>query len=132
MTEYLIDTQILIWAIVSPKKIKQAVRAVLENNTIRVSQISILEIAIKQAIGKLPDFTLSTDALLNQLRDDGFQLLPIANAHIAAYQSIPLIPNHRDPFDRLMLATALAENLALISADERFRAYRPQIRLLDA
>ena len=132
MTEYLIDTQILIWAIVSPKKTKQAVRAVLEKNTVRVSQISILEIAIKQTIGKLPDFTLSTDALLTQLRDDGFQLLPIANAHIAAYQSIPLIPNHRDPFDRLMLATTLAENLPLISADEHFRAYQPQIRLLDA
>ena len=129
---YLIDTQIFIWAIVSPKKIGQAAQTILENNAIFVSQISLFEIAIKQKIGKLPELSLPIDALLNQLYEDGFQLLPIRNTHIAAYDSIPLVADHRDPFDRLILATALTENWTIISADERFREYVPQIRLIEA
>ena len=129
---YLIDTQIFIWAIVSPKKIGNNARTILENNAIWVSQISIFEIAIKQKIGKLPELTLSIESLVNQLYKDGFLFLPINNTHIVAYNSIPLLADHRDPFDRLILATALAENLPIISADARFSEYTPQIQLVEA
>ncbi len=54
MQKYLADTQILIWAIISPSKLPAEVRILLTSNPIAVSQISILEIAIKQKIGKLP------------------------------------------------------------------------------
>lgn len=130
--EYLADTQILIWSIISPGKIRPSVRIILEENTIWISQISLFEIAIKQKIGKLPEFMLPTDALINQLYQDGFQLLFLKNVHLTAYNSIPLLADHRDPFDRLILASAFAENLTVISADERFHHYLPHIRLVEA
>ncbi|MCK8495122.1 type II toxin-antitoxin system VapC family toxin [Spirosoma sp. RP8] len=130
--DYLADTQVFIWAIVSPEKLKPIVQNILQTNTIWVSQISLFEIAIKQKINKLPELSLPVEALISQLYRDGFQLMPLRNTHIAAYESIPLFANHRDPFDRLLIASALEENLTIISADEQFREYVPQIRLLEA
>lgn len=129
---YLADTQIVIWSIISPSKITPTVQSILRENPIFVSEISLLEITIKQKIGRLPEMPLSVDALINQLLTDGFQLLPIARRHIAAYEQIPLFDNHRDPFDRLLLATALAEEVSIISADKNFRLYIPTIRLVEA
>ncbi|SOD81327.1 type II toxin-antitoxin system VapC family toxin [Spirosoma fluviale] len=128
--DFLADTQVLIWSIISPARLKPSVRATLEENPIWISQISLFEISIKQKIGKLPEFLISAADLIDQLYKDGFQLLPVKNEHIIAYHSIPLFPEHRDPFDRLILASALAENLVIISADERFRLYTPQIQLV--
>lgn len=127
---YLIDTQILIWSLISPKKLSAASRKILESNSIWVSQVSLYEIAIKQKIGKLPQFDLAVEALLEQMKTDGFQLLSIQTSHLAAYDDIPLHPEHRDPFDRLILATALSENIPVISADKNFRLYVPQIQLI--
>ncbi|MCY7358480.1 MAG: PIN domain-containing protein [Rudanella sp.] len=59
-------------------------------------------------------------------------LTKISGSHIATYDSIPLLPDHSDPFDRLLIATAIAENIPIISADDKFRAYRPQLQLIDA
>jgi PIN domain nuclease of toxin-antitoxin system len=129
---YLADTQVLIWALVSPTHINLAARMVLETSDIWVSQVSLFEIAIKQKIGKLPEFSLSTEQLINQLHADGFQIIPIQNTHIAAYNEIPLVADHRDPFDRLILATAFVEKMPIISADNRFRDYVPMIRLVEA
>ncbi|GAB3765029.1 type II toxin-antitoxin system VapC family toxin [Spirosoma pomorum] len=130
--EYLADTQIVIWAIVSPEKLKPAVQRLLQHNTIWVSQISLFKIAIKQKIGKLPELLLPVDSLLSQLYQDGFGLLPLKTAHLAAYNSIELMVDHCDPFDRILLASALAENLTIISADEQFRRYVSQINLVEA
>jgi PIN domain nuclease of toxin-antitoxin system len=130
--EYLADTQIVIWAVISPEKIKPAVQKLLQHNTVWVSQISLFEIVIKQKVGKLPEFTLSVDDLLKQLDQDGFRLLPLKTNHLAAYNSIDLFPQHRDPFDRLLMASAKAENLIIISADEQFQQYVHQIQLAEA
>ena len=128
---YLIDTQILIWSIVSPEKLSNPTRTILQNERIFVSQVSLLEIVIKQKVGKLPELTLSVDELERQLLLDNFQILFLKNVHFSAYNSIPLLANHKDPFDRLILATALSENLPVISADENFRLYVPQIQLIE-
>jgi PIN domain nuclease of toxin-antitoxin system len=130
--EYLADTQIVIWAVVSPEKLKPAVQELLQYNTIWVSQISLFEIVIKQKVGKLPEFTLSIEDLLKQLDHDGFRLLPLKTDHLAAYNSIDLFPQHRGPFDRLLMASAMAENLIIISADEQFQHYVHQIQLVEA
>ena len=120
---YLLDTQILIWSIVSSGKLSRKVKTILQENTIWVSQVSLYEIAIKQKIGKLSDFTISTEGLLKQMSADRFHLLPIKTVHIAAYEAIPLFPEHRDPFDRLILATAFEEDIPVISADGNFKLY---------
>ncbi len=127
---YLADTQIFIWAILSPQKLSPDVQSLLQHNTIWVSQISLFEIAIKQKIGKLPELPLITDELVDQLQQHGFQLLPLKTAHIAAYDSLPSRANHRDPFDRLLMASA--EGLTIISADTQFRQYVPHIQLVEA
>lgn len=128
---YLIDTQILIWSIVSSGKLSEEVRTLLRENIIWVSQVSLYEIAIKQKIGKLPDFTLSTGGLLDQLNADGFHLISIKNSHISSYEAIPLFPEHRDPFDRLTLATAFEEDIPVISADGNFKLYGPIVHLVE-
>lgn len=131
MQKYLADTQILIWAIISPSKLPAEVRILLTSNPIAVSQISILEIAIKQKIGKLPELPLDISELYEILSEDGFEVIPLKSDHIAKYGSIPLLANHNDPFDRLLLATAYVESIPIISVDENFKLYKEIIRLVD-
>lgn len=126
----LIDTQILIWSLVSPDKLSAAAHRALQEGTIYVSVISLLEITIKQKINKLLDLSVTTDELIEQLKRDGFELLPLSTQHIAQYNTIRLQVDHRDPFDRLLLATALAEQIPLISADERFGYYTNQVTII--
>jgi PIN domain nuclease of toxin-antitoxin system len=129
--DFIIDTQILIWSVISPNKLSFKVREILENNNIGVSQISLYEIAIKQKIGKLSELDLSISDLINCLLKDGFEILSLKNSHIEAYERIQLIDTHRDPFDRLLLATSLSENIPIISADEKFKEYISQIQLIE-
>jgi PIN domain nuclease of toxin-antitoxin system len=100
---YLIDTQILIWTLVNPEKLSFSITEILQNNEIFVGKISLFEIAIKQKIGKPPELDLSVTALSDRIQQDGFNVLPLRIRHIEAYSTIPLLPNHRDPFDRLLL-----------------------------
>lgn len=127
---HLIDTQLLIWAIVSPEKLAAPTISLLQNNEIFVSQISFLEIAIKQKIGKLPELDLPIAALAARAEQDGFNLLMLQTHHIDAYGAIPLFPKHRDPFDRILLAIALSENIPILSSDENFELYAPQIQII--
>jgi PIN domain nuclease of toxin-antitoxin system len=129
MAKYIIDTHILIWVLVNPHKINQNITNILINNHIFVSQISLLEISIKQSIGKLPDFEIPINVLINVLTQDGFNILGLKNKHIATYRSIPILEHHRDPFDRLLIATAITEKMAIISADANFEYYKNYIDL---
>ena len=83
-------------------------------------------------MGKLPDFIVSVDEFAEKARQSGLKMLKIENLHIACYQNIPLFDDHRDPFDRFLLATALSENLPIISADEKFKMYVQLINLVEA
>lgn len=127
---YLIDTQILIWSIISPEKISSVATHILQNNEIFISQVTFFEIAIKQKIGKLPEFSLPISALHHRVEQDNFNVLMLKTEHIAAYRAIPLLPEHRDPFDRILLATALSEKIPIISADANFKLYSPQVQVV--
>jgi PIN domain nuclease of toxin-antitoxin system len=129
---YLIDTQILIWYQLNSEKLSSSIYALLNNsgNVIYVSPVSFFEIAIKQKIGKIPEFDLSVAELNDLVVQDGFTLLDLRIQHIAAYADVPLLTEHRDPFDRLLLATALSENIPIISADQNFARYQPRIQLI--
>jgi PIN domain nuclease of toxin-antitoxin system len=128
----LIDTQILIWWQLNDTKLNTNISALLAQpeNTIYVSQISLIEIAIKQKPGKLTEIDIPIKTLAELVEQDGFTLLSVQTQHVNAYADIPLFPEHRDPFDRLLLATALSENIPIISADGNFKFYAELIQVI--
>ena len=129
-----IDTQILIWFYQDNPRLKGIIRDMIgsENNDVYVSQASLYEIAMKRATGRLPEFNLPLDDVIQQVEQNEFRLWSIGNHHLIAYQRIPYHSDHRDPVDRLLLATALAEQVAIISADEKFEKYADIIELIRA
>ncbi len=130
--KYLLDTQIAIWSMEDHPNIKGPIRDILENpiNTLYVSLISLIEISIKFKLGKLPQFMMSVEDVTKQMLNDGFELLPVEPGQIYAYQSIPLYEDHRDPFDRMLLAVALYEQIPIISSDEKFERYKSLVPVL--
>lgn len=128
----LLDTQIFIWHALKPERIKAETYRMISDaaNSVHLSHVSLYEIAIKQKLGKMPEFSLPVEQLEAFAAERNFKLLAIEVAHIAAYDRIPLLPEHRDPFDRLLLATALAENMPIVSADEHLPKYAPLVSVI--
>jgi len=122
---YLLDTHCLIWFQENNPKLSNNVMAIIQDlaNTLFFSQISLFEIAIKQKIGKLPQFTADLGEVYGQAIADDFTHLPVKNEHLFSYPKIPLMGVHRDPFDRLLLATAYEEKAIILSADNNFGLY---------
>ena len=118
----LLDTHILIWALGEPKRLPKEVRAALESpaNEVLFSAASIWEIAIKAQIGRA-NFKVAPEEITQAAVDSGFVELPVRAEHGAKVLNLPL--HHRDPFDRLIIAQALSENMKVISIDENFDKY---------
>jgi len=129
---YLLDTHCLIWFQENNPKIPEKVFDIIQNieNIIYFSQISLFEISIKQSLGKLPQFTVTVEDIYNQALLDGFTFLSIENSSIFNYCSIPLLNEHRDPFDRLLISSAIQQEATLLSADEKFKLYPNILKLL--
>jgi len=115
----LLDTNVFLWTLTSPSRLSAAAAAAIEanENRVYVSVVSPWEISIKASRGNLPAF----DDIGPQLDEMGFDLLPIALAHTKAIESLP--HHHRDPFDRMMIAQAQVEGLALVTSDRDMRRY---------
>jgi PIN domain nuclease of toxin-antitoxin system len=119
----LLDTHALLWFIAGSAKLSASARTLIEDtaNEKFVSIASVWETAIKVSIGKM---TLSApfNALFpHQLQINGFDLLPVKVEHASLITTLPF--HHRDPFDRLLTAQAIEENLAIVSIDEVFDDY---------
>ncbi|QXU39834.1 type II toxin-antitoxin system VapC family toxin [Pedobacter sp. D749] len=129
---YLLDTHCLIWFQENNPKIPKKILDILQNteNVVYFSQISLFEISIKQSLGKLPNFSVSVEDIHNQALLDGFTFLVIENSAIFNYYSIPLLNEHRDPFDRLLISSAIQQDATLLSADEKFKLYPNILKLL--
>jgi PIN domain nuclease of toxin-antitoxin system len=89
-----------------------------------ISIVSIWELSIKILAGKL-QLSCPLDALVDRAVEQGFEILPVNLAHIYQLMKLPLL--HRDPFDRMIIAQGLAENIAVASKDNAFRAYPIQV-----
>ena len=126
------DTHCLLWFQENDPKIPAYVMQEIQNpeNIILFSQISLFEITIKQQIGKLPDFKSTIEEIYHQALSDNFNFLPITNQHIYNYCNIPLLRDHRDPFDRLLIATAMEEDAIMVTRDNNFRFYKDLIKIL--
>lgn len=115
----LLDTHILLWWLADDPALSAEYRAVIAdaNNDVFVSAVSVAEIAIKTSLGKLE----APDGLIDAVAESGFVELPFLAAHAALLRELPW--HHRDPFDRMLVCQALAEHLALLSADRHVGAY---------
>lgn len=98
-----------------------AVEALSSGVRIVVSAVTVWEVAIKRGLGKLD----APDDLLPQLERAGVDLLPITARHADRVAALP--PHHRDPFDRLLVAQATIERLALVSADRPLDRYDVEV-----
>lgn len=123
---YLIDTHILIWLMLEPKKLSTRATAILKNinNTLYISKISLWEIAIKTKIGKL-DIKIEFKEIFNILKKHDLILMSLENEHIIQTLNLPM--HHRDPFDRMLIAQAQIENLTIITNDGSFVKYEVDI-----
>ncbi len=117
----LLDTHSFIWFITGNSRITSKIRAQIENNDNLLSIASIWEIAIKFSVGKL-NLGISIEQLVNeQVIGNGIELLNITTEDLAIVAKLPL--HHRDPFDRLMIAQAIVEQIPIEGKDEVFNLY---------
>ena len=123
----LLDTHVLLWAAGQPDQLPSPARALLSDgaNELLFSAASLWEITIKKGLGR-PDFQVDPRLLRRGLLDNGYVELPITSAHALAVDNLPAL--HRDPFDRLLLAQAQVEGVALVTADEQVAQYPGSIR----
>ena len=119
----LLDTHTLLWFLTDDAALSPLAKQTIEDlhNQVFISPASYWEIAIKISLGKY-QLNESLDSFIeNQLEKNQFLILPILPTHTNAIIDLPL--HHRDPFDRLMIAQALVEKMAFISADHVIKLY---------
>lgn len=119
----LLDTQVWLWMQVAPERFRPQSRQLLEDagNALLLSAASSWEIAVKFALGRLPLPQSPETYVPERMRTSG--VTPLAVAHSHALRVGHLEQHHRDPFDRLLVAQAQVENLALMTADSVFGRY---------
>ncbi len=127
MSRYLLDTNILYWLRLYPDRLPPFVKEVMEDdgNIVAYSVIGPWELTIKQAKGKLS----IPDEFYHGLQHLGFSCLPVEEEHVAVLKT--LNPIHSDPFDRMLVAQAMAEKMTLITSDKRLTAYPVKTLLVD-
>lgn len=119
----LLDTQALLWAASAPERMTEPARRAIEAgaNDVFVSSVSIWEIAIKSQAGRLRLERTIEDSVPYWMSEGSFLPLPVVIPHALKVASLPDI--HRDPFDRMLVAQAIVEDLHLVSADLVLRRY---------
>ncbi|HXS68280.1 MAG TPA: type II toxin-antitoxin system VapC family toxin [Candidatus Polarisedimenticolia bacterium] len=121
--KFIADTHAFIWFITDSSQLSAKSKALLESpeNERLLSTASIWEIAIKASLGKL-SFKRPLEQLLpEQIALNYFQVLDVSLPHALRIASLPML--HRDPFDRMLIAQALTENLPILSSDNALDAY---------
>ena len=131
--KYLFDTHVLLWALINDQNLSPKVIDIINdvNNDIYYSSISPWEVEIKHL--KREDFKLSGEQLIFLCNQNGLHSIQINNKHICELKNIKKNKKtkHNDPFDKMLLAQAISENMILITHDKKFSAYsNPNIMLV--
>lgn len=120
---YLLDTHIVIWTIYEPEKITHDVEQILLDRNVSVyfSAVNLWEVAIKARLGRFDIAGINTNELYQTLKRDLYSELPVLSTHCFVLENLPAV--HNDPFDRLLISQAIAENLTLITHDKDILKY---------
>lgn len=120
--DYILDTHTLIWFLNGDDKLSKRAKETVEdqNNAKSVSIASIWEIAIKISLDKFK-FEQGFKKFLNLIDENGFEIIPISFDHALTVSTLKF--NHRDPFDRLIIAQAMTDNATIITKDNQIEKY---------
>ncbi len=123
----LLESHVFLWAVDNNPNLSPVAREAIVDghNIVYVSAATAWEISIKRAIGKLK---IPESDYLEELRLHRFMPLSITTEHALAVENLP--SHHKDPFDRMLIAQAQEENLALVTRDPRIKAY--DVRIIEA
>jgi PIN domain nuclease of toxin-antitoxin system len=118
----LLDTHLLLWAAQGSEHLSPRAQMLMRKpeNELLFSVVSLWEIMIKRGLGR-EDFKVDPRILRRSLLDNGYRELPIFSEHVVAIEALP--PIHKDPFDRLLIAQAMAEGITLLTADTHVAEY---------
>ncbi len=117
----LLDTHALLWSIIEPDKLSTAACTAIADpsSQVLVSAISFWEISIKTALGKLQLEGVTPEQLLDAAQQQGFELLPLDPRLAASFWRLSTDPQHRDPFDRMLVWQAISLGYTLVSRDRK-------------
>ena len=122
----LLDTHVLIWLFSDKSKLTASMVKLLNDgkNEVYVCSLSFWEISIKASVGKFDLGGFDLHKLASAVKDFGFEILdPMLDDYIS-YSKLPLNPDHRDPFDRMLINVAIRHGLQLVSSDAKFGFYK--------
>ena len=119
----LLDTHTAIWLMSKKEMLSFEVKTILLDhaNTLHVSIISAWEVAIKASLGKLPEFNGGAKAFLTKVNAMPIVLIPVMPQHVEMVETLPF--HHRDPLDWLLIATAMADGMTILTADKNIYKY---------
>ena len=119
----LLDTHAALWWVNEHEKLSSVAKALLSDDShlLYISIVSAWEVAIKMSLGKLYDFDCGVKEFLAEMEINPVVFLPVKKRYIEIVETLPF--HHRDPFDRLLIATATAEDMTIITADDNIRKY---------
>ncbi len=123
----LLDTHLLLWSAFSAARLPLDAIPLLENpeNELNFSAASLWEVAIKSSLGRT-DFKVDARLLRRGLLDNGYREIAISSEHAVAIAALPAI--HKDPFDRILVAQSLVENVTLVTSDVMVSRYAGSIQ----
>lgn len=123
----LLDTHFFIWWDSEPQRLSAQARKLCEDadNTLVLSVVSIWEMQIKQQLGKMKLRLPITELISDQQKENGIEILSVNLPHVLALERLPL--HHKDPFDRLLIAQANAEDIGILSVDDIFKKYNVKL-----
>jgi PIN domain nuclease of toxin-antitoxin system len=122
--KYLLDTHAVLWFLEGSEKLSEQAATIMEGhqtqNGIGISVASLWEFTIKHSLEKL-HFDGGIANLCAMIEANEWDVMPIAQSHLECLSDLPFL--HRDPFDRLLIATAQSEGMTLVTADEHIHGY---------
>ncbi|MEI6675828.1 MAG: type II toxin-antitoxin system VapC family toxin [Verrucomicrobiota bacterium] len=123
---WMLDTHALLWALFDPNKLGRKARTVLENpaNQVLVSPVSYWEISLKFGLGKLQLPDTDPSEIPHAVLQLGLREDPLVPDILASFHRLPYAPDHRDPFDRLLVWQAVRRGHTLLSKDRALPFFR--------